>query len=323
MVWQKLQKIRFKTTRSKNLTKPIITRIGYEVMTLYKDIKFFTLLFCTLFFTVNAKETANPKKNSENCKQEDKHFLRPHKAEYTVSLLEQTENISNVKGNVTVRILDSFGWTLEYHIKLKIFYDDNTEDTYESTLASFETDDHQSYRFTLKTSLNNEDISMIHGKAVIDEDGATVTYKTPSDNNVDIAENSLFPVHLLRTLLRAAKEKPTANTCNFFGYYNTEFTPLRMSTVMCAKEPLINVKGTTDIDFKKSYQMKVATYPVGDKQVMDPISTLSKVIQADGITVSEDLFFPDFGFTIKTQLSKVDLYKQDPEDNSCSRSSAG
>lgn len=292
-------------------------------MTSYKNIKFFTLLLCALLFTVNAQDAVSNAKKIESCKPENKHFLKPHKAEYTVSLLEQTENISNVKGTVTVRILDSFGWTLEYHVKLKIFYDDSTEDVYESTLASVETDDHQSYKFTLKTSLNDEDISMIRGTAAIDEDGTTVTYKTPSDNNFNITDNSLFPIHLLKTLLKDAKEETTANTCDFFGYHNTEFAPLRMNTVMRSKQPLINVKGLTDIDFTNSYHMKVATYPIGDKKVMDPTSTLSKTIQADGITVSEDLFFPEFGFTIKTQLSKVELYKPDPEDDPCSRSSAG
>ncbi len=293
-------------------------------MKLYKNIQFFTLLFCIFSFTVCGKDTANIKQKTVHATQRKNNILQPHKAEYTVSLLEQTENISNVTGTVTLRILDSFGWTFEHHVKLKILYEDGTKDTYESTLASFETDDHQSYRFTLKTSLNNEALSMVRGKAVIDEDGATVTYKTPSDaNNLDIAEHSLFPIHLLKTLLKEAKEKPTANTCDFFGYYNTEFIPLRMHTIMCAKEPLINVKGRTDINFQKSYLMKVATYPIRDTEGMDPISTLSKVVQADGITISEDLFFPEFGFTIKTQLSKVELYQPDPEDDSSSRSSAG
>ena len=278
-------------------------------MTLYKNIKFFMLLFYALCFTVHAQHSVQKAKNDENFRQEKQYHLKPHKAEYTISLLEQTENIRNVKGTVTIRILDSFGWTLEYHVKLQIFYDDGTQDNYESTLASFETYDHQSYRFTLKTALNSEDISITRGKAVIDEDNATVIYKTPSNNSVDIDENSLFPIHLMKTLLKNAQEKPTTNTCNFFGYYNTEFMPLRMNTVMCAKEPFINVKGGTDIDFKKSYQMTVAIYPMHDTEVMDPISTLSKVIQANGITVSESLFFPEFGFTIKTQLSKLELYK--------------
>ena len=286
-------------------------------MTPYKNILFFTLFFCTLLPPAISNETgASQTISSEKCVKENKHFLKPHKAEYTVSLLNKTENIKNVTGAVTIRILDAFGWTLEYNVKLKIFHDDNTEDTYESTLASFENDDHKSYRFTLKTSLNNEIMAMVRGKAVIDDEGATVTYKNQNDSNVDIAETTLFPIHLLKTLLQSAHSKPTVNTCDFFGYYNTEFTPLRMHTVICAKEPLINVKGMTDIDFKKSYQMKIAIYPMGDEQIMDPISTLSKVIQADGITVSEELFFPEFDFTIKTQLSKVELYKPDPEDDS-------
>lgn len=286
-------------------------------MTPHKNLLFFTLFFCTLFPPANGNENNQQQTiASEKGIRENKHFLKPHKAEYTVSLLKKTENIKNVTGTVTIRILDSFGWTLEYHVKLKIFHDDNTEDCYESTLASFENDDHKSYRFTLKTSLNKEIMAMVRGKAVIDDEGATVTYKNQNDSNLDIAETTLFPIHLLKTLLQSAQGKPTVNTCDFFGYYNTEFMPLRMHTVMCAKEPLINVNGMTDIDFKKSYQMKIAIYPIGDEQIMDPISTLSKIIQADGITVSEELFFPEFDFTIKTQLSRVELYKPDPEDDS-------
>jgi hypothetical protein len=285
-------------------------------MTPYKNILFFTLFFCTLLPPADGNENGpNQKIASGKCIQENKHFLRPHKAEYTVSLLKKAENIKNVTGTVTIRILDAFGWTLEYHVKLKICHDDNTEDFYESTLASFENDDHKSYRFTLKTSLNNEIIAMLRGKAVIDDEGATVTYKNHNENNLDIAETTLFPIHLLKTLLQSAHGKPTVNTCDFFGYYNTEFMPLRMHTVICAKEPQINVKGVTDIDFKKAYQMKIAIYPMGDEQIMDPISTLSKIIQADGITLSEELFFPEFDFTIKTQLSKVELYQPDPEDS--------
>lgn len=304
------------------------SQVKVPIMTLHKNVLFFTLFFCMLLSPAHSNKDNNNQIidqiiTSQKGIKKNTRFLIPHKAEYTVSLLKPAENIKNVTGTVTIRILDSFGWVLEYHVKLTILHDDNTEDFYESTLASFEDVDHKSYGFTLKTALNNEVMAMVRGKAVIDDEEATVTYKNQNDNNLDIAETTLFPIHLLKTWLQSAQDKPTVNTCDFFGYYNTEFTPLHMHTIICAKEPLINVKGITDIDFKKAYQMKIAIYPIGDEQIMDPISTLSKVIQADGITVSEELFFPEFDFTIKTQLSKVELYKPDPEDNFCSRSSAG
>ncbi|MDP2193235.1 MAG: DUF1849 family protein [Alphaproteobacteria bacterium] len=238
--------------------------------------------------------------------------LRPHQAEYTISLQDKSENISDVKGTMTIRLLDSMGWTLEYHIKMTILYDDHTKDEYESTIASFETADHQQYRFTLKVTLNNELLSALRGEAEIEDNEGIVKFKGSQDD-MEIPGHTLFPLHLIRRILTDAKDSMTVNNYTYFGYYNTELTPLNMNVVIRPKKPNINVKGLQEIDFRKSYQLQMASFPLHDQASMDPQSTLHKLIQSNGITIEEDLFFPEFGFTIRAKLSKVELYEEDEE----------
>lgn len=273
----------------------------------------FSIMLCLYCQAKPAPNVPTSESVGVNKYQDDKLFkahLRPHQAEYTISLQEKSENISDVKGTMTIRLLNSMGWTLEYRIKMTILYEDNTKDEYESTIASFETADHEQYRFTLKVTLNNELLSLLRGDALIEDNEGVVKFKC-SQEDLEIPGHTLFPLHLIRRILADAKDCITVNNYTYFGYYNTELSPLNMNVVIRSKKPNINVKGLQDIDFMKSYQLQIATYPLHDQASMDPQSTLHKLIQSNGITIEEDLFFPEFGFTIRAKLSKVELYEKD------------
>lgn len=279
---------------------------------------FFTFFAFVFFLSLNSfAENDNCLKNNtpqENKQEADSDYqkptcinIKPHTAEYKISLVKNNNpDVQDVVGSLVITIRESDGYISEQHSILEIRYNDGSKDDFETFIASWESKDQKRYHFNLKTSQNKEEEVTIRGKATLDGNKKEVIYQIPDNQKISLPENTVFPLHLLKSLVEDGLNKKTARSSIVFDGSNETFTVLQVDSMIQPFTSKIKINGVSDLNLTDAFLIQMAVSDPLDKNI-DPSYITSQVVQKDGIILSLEMEFPEIGFTTKAQLVKVNL----------------
>lgn len=122
--------------------------------------------------------------------------IAPHRAIYDMGLasVKNGSNITGVSGRMLFQWSDVCdGWAVEQHLQLHFSYAEGEESDVTSTVISWESKDGKRYNFNVRRVSDGKVTDAFRGKAVLDDNGGTVTYTLPKEKVMKLAADTIFP----------------------------------------------------------------------------------------------------------------------------------
>lgn len=237
--------------------------------------------------------------------------LLPHRATYTVSLGENTdegEDIADAKGQMTIQVAKvGEGWAIEQKATLHIYYKDDTAEQVITTYASYETMDGLKYDFNART-LRGDQEEVISGEAIIPSKGGAgiVTYQEPEESTAQLPVGTIFPTqHLIELMNAATKGKKVISHTVFDGSSETH-EPVQVDTFLGApQDPKLAISDKDLLKTKKVWSMRMAVYAIDSTAPDADYEIIQHVLD---LGVIRDMTL-DYGtFKVNAVLNQVEVF---------------
>jgi len=152
-----------------------------------------TIALLLMLFSLSYEARAEPPRREDIIQS-----LISHRASYELFLSHKEEGqaIDAVAGTLDLewnKVCD--GYTVLHNTVLDLFYENGERSLSGWSLASWESKDGQRYRFTTRSTLENDNIETLKGEAEIKKDERTgkVFFTSPEEKTLPLEKNSYFP----------------------------------------------------------------------------------------------------------------------------------
>lgn len=245
--------------------------------------------------------------------QEEHERVTPHKAQYTISLDRNYDEISDANGEMSINIFDTGdGWVFEQNSTLYVYDINGEAEIIHTNLTTWQTYAGDRYRFNSRTVRNSEEDSLIKGEAVKNHNTRTteVTYQLPESSVIQLPYDVTFPLHHLINTLESARQGLPSTTHSVFDGSNETYEAVTVDTILGAPKPSnlkFDLKNAPAINIQTKWPMRLAVYPLGS-QAADPEYEMSQNVLGPGIIKDITL---DYGsFAVKAELQDIVFYEK-------------
>ncbi len=236
------------------------------------------------------------------------HIL-PHKATYSISLDKNygQDDVADANGWMTIQVIDTGdGWIYDQQSSLIIYNSDGEAQQINTRVNSWQNYAGDRYRFNCSTLRNGVQEDNIEGEARVENNQCTVQYSQPTNTEVHLPSNTIFPLHYLIHVLNEAKAGKTVVSDIIFDGSSETQEPVAVDTVVGApQDPHLIIGGTESLTTKKSWPMHIAVYPTNSNNP-DPDYEMKQSVLDVGIIKDMTL---DYGtFSVKATIEKIELF---------------
>lgn len=247
----------------------------------------------------------------------------PHLAKYRITLahVSTQEDITEVNGWVTIKIYDTGdGWSYEQNANLMIYNSFGESEDVGINVACWQNYAGTYYAFNTRTLRNHEEEIFLKGHATIDcaQKIGEVTYvhsfATGDDvvlkESMRIPMETLFPLHHLLHLLKAAQEGQRVTSYTVFDGSNETQRPVTVDTVITrSRAPRLVIK-SAQVDrlpqSEKQWCMHMAVYPENSQGTAEAEYSMEQHVLDIGIIKEMTM---DFGaFKARATIEAIDLF---------------
>jgi hypothetical protein len=243
----------------------------------------------------------------------------PHRAEYTVELdrtriaaNQGLDDINDVRGTLVIQIADTGdGLAFEQHATIQVYYADGSMEQSITTVASWESEDGQQYRFNTR-SLRNGVEEITRGYAMSQKGLiGSATFEEPYEFRFDLPIGTMFPLTHLKHIIFAAQhgEHGVPGKVVFDGSNGIQ-EPVEVNVVIGgAFDPKINLSNKPELlKVDKAFALQFAVFPLGSKTTEADFEMGQKVLPS-GIITAMAMDLGQEGVPTKLTLSKVEILK--------------
>ncbi len=227
----------------------------------------------------------------------------PHEAYYSVTLgkLKIPGEVRSSDGNMAVLITrDCQKWTVQQETYFRIWLEDGREIDIRNRYRIHEALDGSRLEFYTLTTVNGRVVINTKGVATMSQDGGTVSFSKPEENEIALPAGTGFPISVANRSLEALIAGKTISRYLLFDgtgvYHVTDVvagtpTPLRVTP-----------EGDTDLLRSRAWMVKSALYPYGSVD-SEPAGTVVTQTLENGIATR---FEVDYGVvTARGVLSSI------------------
>ncbi len=227
--------------------------------------------------------------------------VAPHRAVYNMTLgsVKNGSNVASVSGRMLFEWADVCdGWAVQQHLNLHFNYADETESNTVSTELTWEAKDGKSYNFNIRRVTDNKDTETYRGKAVLTDQGGTVTYTAPADKVAKLPSGTLFPsAHTLLILQKAQANEKFFSRRVFDG---TDEDGSSDVSVFIDPPQAHELETETSPELKSNPLMNQTAWPVRmaffkvDDETVEPDYEMDLNLLANGVARSMRIDYGDF-----------------------------
>lgn len=204
-------------------------------------------------------------------------IILPHIAKYNISLDKRQDNgdVDDVNGYMTIKIWDTGdGWVYEQNSSLVIYSASGEGEQINTNVATWQDYAGKHYRFNSRTLRNGQEENIIRGEASSGKENrpGKVTYHLPNYMEIEIPEETIFPLHhLIHTVKNAMQGNYVVSNIVFDGSAETQEAVTVNTAISPAKNSKINFisEKPLPVDLAKVWSMKLGVYSLNSKSI-DP-----------------------------------------------------
>jgi hypothetical protein len=266
--------------------------------------------------TTPTETTSTPLTPAEvavNAQKDQEDVIFPHIATYKITLDKSAGNneIDDANGIMTIKIWDTGdGWVFEQNSTLFIYSASGEGEQIHTNVATWQDYAGNHYRFNSRTLRNEQEEDVIRGVAHKGAENAPgkIIYHMPNNMEIDIPNETIFPLHHLINAVRHARHGKTviSNTV-FDGSAETQEAVAVTTTISQPKEVKIKVDSAMPkgLNLNKVWSMNLGVYPLNSKSV-DPEYEIKQDVFDQGIINTMTL---DYGnFQVVATLDKIEFF---------------
>lgn len=250
--------------------------------------------------------------SSKTVTEELNDLIIPHMATYKIILEKNLgDDVDDANGWMTIKVFDtSDGWAFEQNSSLIIYSSSGEGEQVNTNVASWQDYAGNHYRFNSRTLHNGQEEEVIRGEAHKGAENNTgrVIYNLPSRMEIDIPNETIFPLHHLINALKYAKAGETVVSNVVFDGSSETQEPVDVNTVIgAAKESKLVLRNppSTSVELKNQWSMKLGVYAHGSKNI-DPDYEINQTVLDHGVIRDMTL---DYGtFQVKATLEKIEFF---------------
>lgn len=248
---------------------------------------------------------------SEKAEQDD--IIFPHIATYTISLDKNTANndLDDANGFMTIKIWDTGdGWVFEQNSSLIVYYASGEVEQVNTNVATWQDYAGNHYRFNSRTLRNGQEEDVIRGEAHKGAQNASgkVIYKFPNSMEIDIPNETMFPLHHLINAVRQARlGKDVISNVVFDGSAETQEAVAVNTIINPAKGIKLKLENPLPdgVKLDKVWSMKLGIYPLNSKS-LEPEYEIKQDVLDHCIINNMTL---DYGaFQVVATLDKIEFF---------------
>lgn len=234
-----------------------------------------------------------------------------HRALYKL-VLEKARTgsgVSGVTGRMAVEWQDSCsGWTFEYHSVIDVEFAETKSIRLISTATSWESNDGENYRFSVRHKTDGKEVERIEGVAKASA-GATghVEFSRPKARRLILPRGTLFPIaHSLSVLRTAAKEKAPAflSQTVFDGMDVTGLYQVNAAIGRVGKTGGAARMQNKELKTTPSWHVSLGYFGMKSRK-SEPNHEIKMRLYANG--VADDMLMDFDEFIIRGRLDKLDM----------------
>lgn len=237
----------------------------------------------------------------------------PHIATYKITLDKSAGNneIDDANGIMTIKIWDTDdGWVFEQNSTLFIYSASGEGEQIHTNVATWQDYAGNHYRFNSRTLRNEQEEDVIRGVAHKGAKNAPgkIIYHLPNYMEIDIPNETIFPLHHLINAIRYARRgKTVISNIVFDGSAETQEAVAVTTTISQPKEVKIKVDSAIPkgLNLSKVWSMNLGVYPLNSKSA-DPEYEIKQDVFDQGIINTMTL---DYGnFQVVATLDKIEFF---------------
>lgn len=248
---------------------------------------------------------------TETTPKESADTILSHIATYKITLDKNSagEDIDDANGFMTIKIWDTGdGWVFEQNSSLIIYSASGEGEQVNTNVASWQDYAGNHYRFNSRTLRNGQIEDVIRGEAHkgAGSDSGKVIYHLPNTVEIDIPNETVFPLHhLFNAVQKAAHGDLAFSNAVFDGSAEVQEAVVVDTVISYPKESKLNLISETKLpaDLNKVWSMELGVYPLNGTQQEYKIK---QDVLNHGIIKSMTL---DYGtFQVVATLEKLEFF---------------
>ena len=248
-------------------------------------------------------------------KQEDQSdIIFPHIATYKITLDKNAINneIEDANGVMTIKVWDTGdGWIFEQNSTLFIYMASGEGEQIHTNVATWQDYAGNHYRFNSRTLRNEQEEEVIRGvahKGAGDMPGKVI-YHVPNNMEIDIPNETIFPLHHLINAIRHAQAgKALVSNIVFDGSAETQEAVAVTTTISQPKAVKVKVNSAIPkgLNLNRVWTMNLGVHPLNSKSA-DPEYVLKQdVFDKGGIINTMTMDYGDF--QVVATLDKIEFF---------------
>lgn len=233
-----------------------------------------------------------------------------HRAAYSLSLGAARANsgITAVEGAMVFDWQEVCeGWTLNQRMTFRIFDSDGQTIENDIVFSSFEGRENGNYRFSVRTSVDNEVTEQLRGRAELGREGrgGRATFSEPDGETVDLPPGTVFPTEHTRLLIeRAAAGDRQIGRMVFDGAtLDGAFDTNAVLGQPLTTDPPSGAQIDASLLAGRSWRVRIAYFKTGEN-ASEPDYELSMRLFENGI--GADFLFEYGEFSIRARLDRLE-----------------
>lgn len=239
-------------------------------------------------------------------------LIVPHMATYKITLEKNLgDDIDDANGWMTIKVFDTGdGWVFEQNSSLIVYAASGEGEQVNTNVASWQDYAGNHYRFNSRTLRNGQEEEVIRGEAHKGAEGAPgkIIYSSPTYAEIDIPNETIFPLHHLIYALKAAKAGKTVISNVVFDGSSETQEPVDVNTVIGPKKEsklILKDSPSSSVDLKNQWLLTLGVYAHGSK-TLEPEYELKQTILDHAVTRDMTI---DYGtFQVKATLEKIEFF---------------
>lgn len=237
----------------------------------------------------------------------------PHIATYKIMLDKNNTNneLDDVNGFMTIKILDTEdGWVYEYTSSLLIYWASGEVEQVNTNVATWQDYPGNHYRFNSRTLRNGQEEDVIRGEAHRGAENAPgkVIYKLPNVMEINIPNETIFPLHHLINAVRQARTgKNVVSNVVFDGSAETQEAVSVDTIISAAKTLKVKLENPlpAGITLNKVWAMELGVYPLNSNKP-EPEYVIKQDVLDHCIINTMTLDYGDF--QVVATLDKIEFF---------------
>lgn len=227
--------------------------------------------------------------------------LRPHRAVYDLSLVEQTDEMNSVEGRIALEMQADGcqAYDLDFRFVARFHQSDEITVTDQQTLSR-ETRDGTTFVFDTKTLVDGIEQEAVKGTAVTQDAGTMVNFTKPTTRDLDLPRSSFPLQHTSQLIDKARKGERIIETRLFDGDDEAE----KHLTTTALIQPAPNAGGREQLAGLQAWKV-VESYFNSDSDADGmPIFQTRYVLYENG--VSDDLYMNFGSYALRGKIGQLD-----------------